>query len=211
MKTKQTIAIIAAIFFLFAGIGAPAHAQGENRSGPADKEALGRGPGAGHGRGAGGGMGMHRRGMHDKLQRKLLKSLYPVRLVRRYAEEIKLTDAQMQKIRKIVTDVRAEVDQLQWDLEDATRKLIQLVDSNGTKEQIYTQMDRIFKYENKIKKKHMGLMIVVRDILTADQKAALDKIKQENRQQKIEKRKTKKGKRMGRRGPPRHAQFAASF
>ena len=59
-----------------------------------------------------------------------------------------------------------------------TRALVKLVEKGATKDDIYTQMDQVFKYENKIKKKHLGLMIVIRDILTKKQKKYLDDIKE---------------------------------
>jgi hypothetical protein len=40
-------------------------------------------------------------------------------------------------------------------------------------------MDKLFSVENAIKKKHLGLMISVRDILNKSQREFLDKVKEE--------------------------------
>ncbi len=137
----------------------------------------GRGPGPGHGPGMGMGQGpgMGPGGMRHALKR----HVYPIEMVRRHADELNLTDAQIAKLRKVVTDVNAEVEQLKWDLSAQTRALVKLVENGATKEDIYAQMDQVFKYENKIKKKHLGLMIVIRDILTKKQKKYLNDIKEE--------------------------------
>jgi len=143
-------------------------------------------PGAGMGRGGGPGMGppgpgAPGPGMDDAggMQHVILKHLYPLEMVRRHADEIELTEEQMEKLRDVVTSVNAEVEQLKWDLAKSSRKLVKLVERGATKEQVYAQMDVIFKFENKIKKKHLGLMIVVRDILTKQQRSKLDDIKEE--------------------------------
>lgn len=146
-------------------------------------------PGAGMGRGGGPGMGppgpgRPGPGMDDgggAMQQMILKHLYPLEMVRRHADEIELTEEQMEKLRDVVTSVNAEVEQLKWDLAKSSRKLVKIIENGATKEQVYAQMDVIFKFENKIKKKHLGLMIVVRDILTKQQRSKLDDIKEEVR------------------------------
>jgi Spy/CpxP family protein refolding chaperone len=136
--------------------------------------ALGQGWGA---RGDHGGRGDRGDRGEDGMRRQILESLYPVELIRERAADIKLTDEQIEKLRKLVADVRNEIDQLEWDLQREGGKLAELVKKGATKEEIYAQMDVIFGFENKMKKKHLGLLIVVRDVLTAKQRAQLDKIK----------------------------------
>jgi Spy/CpxP family protein refolding chaperone len=159
-------------------------------------EAFAQGPGRGPGQGPG--MGMDHGGMRHALK----KHVYPIEMVRRHAEELNLTDAQIEKLRKVVTDVNAEMEQLKWDLSAQTRALVKLVEGGATKDDIYAQMDRVFKYENKIKKKHLGLMIVIRDVLTKKQKKYLDDIKEERfNRGNFKKGKSKKGNsKEGRRG-----------
>ena len=161
-------------------VAAPALAQGKGKGhGGPDRAKPGMaGPGMG-GPGMGGpAMGQrHGRGQGRGMHVELMESLYPVELIRENATEINLTDAQIEKLRKIVSDVRNEIEQLEWDLERENRKLVELVKKNATKEEIYAQLDVMFGHENKIKKKHLGLLIVVRDVLNAKQRGQLDKIK----------------------------------
>jgi hypothetical protein len=120
---------------------------------------------------------MHGRDMRHSVKREIMKHLYPVEMVRHHATEIGLTAKQIDRIHKVVSSVGAEIDRMKWDVEPQTRKLTELVKNGASKEQIYKQLDVILKYENKIKKKSLGLLIVIRDVLTPAQREQLDGIK----------------------------------
>jgi Spy/CpxP family protein refolding chaperone len=128
--------------------------------------------------------------------REIMDQLYPVALVKAHKDEIKLTDEQVDRLRTLIRDARAEVGQLQLDAQRESEKLADLVRKGASKEQIYAQLDRIFPIENKIKKKHLGLLVCVRDVLTPDQRKALDGVKKDDMQ-----RGWAPG-RHGRQGPP---------
>ena len=110
----------------------------------------------------------------------MYRYLYPVRLVRRHASDLKLTDKQIDRLQNVISRAQGEIERLKWDVERASQRLVDILRKGGTKEQVYQQLDRVFRHENKIKKKHLGLMITVRDILTAQQREYLDAIKREN-------------------------------
>jgi Spy/CpxP family protein refolding chaperone len=116
-------------------------------------------------------------GLRQATRLELFRYLYPVRLIRRHSTDLKLTDKQIKKLQKVVSEVQGEIEQLKWDVEREAQKMVEVVRNGGTKEQVYKQLDRVFKYENKIKKKHLGLLIVVKDLLTPKQRDYLDKIK----------------------------------
>jgi Spy/CpxP family protein refolding chaperone len=116
-------------------------------------------------------------GLRQGTRLELFRYLYPVQLIRKHSADLQLTDKQIEKLQNVVGDIRNEIERLKWDVERESQKLIGLVKKNATKEQVYKQMDRVFKFENKIKKKHLGLMIVVKDILTPKQREQLDAIK----------------------------------
>ena len=126
------------------------------------------------------GMGGKEMGLRHATRIELYRHLYPVRLVRRHAGELKLTDKQIDKLQNVVSNAQGAIERLKWDVERASQKLVDTIRKGDTKEQVFKQLDRVFKYENKIKKKHLGLMIAVRDILTPQQREQLDTIKQEN-------------------------------
>ena len=120
------------------------------------------------------GIGGKEMGLRRGTRIEMYRYLYPVRLVRRHVSDLKLTDKQIDKLQKVVSRAQGEIERLKWDVERASQKLVDILRKGGTKEQVYQQLDRVFKHENKIKKKHLGLMIAVRDILTAQQREYLD-------------------------------------
>lgn len=131
-------------------------------------------PGGRHGMGGGRG-----RGPSDEVQKVIQEAYYAPEMVREHAEAIQLTDDQIDRLRKATSDVRNEVDQLEWDVARESRRLAKLLRDGATKEQVYAQMDVVFTFENKIKKKMLGMLIVVRDVLTKQQRAQLDELKAE--------------------------------
>ncbi|MCK9462787.1 MAG: hypothetical protein M0R80_24460 [Proteobacteria bacterium] len=180
---SKHIVIVIAVGAMLAATPALAQGKGKGQGAPGKAKQGLAGPKVGGPHMGGPGMGPHRgRGGGEGMRGELMESLHPVELIRRNATEIKLTDGQIEKLRKIVSDVRNEIEQLEWDLERENGKLVALVRKNGTKEEIYAQLDVMFGYENKIKKKHLGLLVVVRDVLNAKQRGQLDKIKDELKQ-----------------------------
>jgi hypothetical protein len=116
----------------------------------------------------------------DAVRYELMQHLYPIELVRHFASELDLSEAQVAQLRKLVKDVQIEIEDLKWGLSKETRKLLDMVADNATKEQVYAQVDKIFVYENKIKKKQLGLLICIRDVLNKKQRKLLDKVKEEH-------------------------------
>jgi Spy/CpxP family protein refolding chaperone len=180
------IALIGALCTVLAA-GAPAFAQGKGKQQPqpnAPKAGQQQPPQRQQPPGPPpGGQGMaapeHGGGPNAEVMRVLMEDYYMPEMVRDLADELNLTDEQVDKLRKAMTDVRTEVDQLEWDVSRENRKLAKLLREHGSKEQVYAQMDAVFSYENKIKKKMLGLMVVVRDVLTQQQRDQLDKMKAE--------------------------------
>ncbi|MFO8073071.1 MAG: hypothetical protein R6V85_14465 [Polyangia bacterium] len=136
---------------------------------------------------AGGGQQREAAAEHDArkrapgLKNELMEHLYPIEMVRAHADQLELSGEQIRKLRKVVTDVRIELENLRWDVARESQRLARLVAEGASKERVYAQMDRIFEYENKMKKKQLGLLIVIRDVLTTQQRAVLDEIKERHR------------------------------
>ncbi|MCP4605951.1 MAG: hypothetical protein GY847_36465 [Proteobacteria bacterium] len=178
MKTHRMIILVTLFWTLTAS--APAQAQeppgrakqSEIRNGKEKRKGKGKGKGKGYRNG--------KIGLRGSVRRDVMHYLYPIGLIRRYSTDLKLNEQQTQKLRKVVTDIKNEVENLKWDVERESQRLLDLVKNGATKEEVYKQMDVVFRYENKIKKKHLGLMIVARDILTEKQQKLLDEIKAEH-------------------------------
>jgi len=119
----------------------------------------------------------------DAVRRELMEHLYPIELVRHFASELDLSEEQVSTLRKLVKDVQIEIEDLKWGLAKETRTLLEMLADGATKEQVYEQLDKVFVYENKLKKKQLGLLICIRDVLNKKQRKFLDKIKEEHMQQ----------------------------
>jgi Spy/CpxP family protein refolding chaperone len=116
----------------------------------------------------------------EAFRHELFSHLYPVELVRAFADEIKLTDDQIAKLRKAVADSHTEVESLHWDVAREARALAGLVEKGAAKDKVFAQLDKVLGLENRLKKAHLGLLLQVRDILTAKQRAALDEVKKKH-------------------------------
>jgi len=114
------------------------------------------------------------------LRDELMDALYPPQMVRHHAGELKLTADQEKKLKAAIFATRAQADELAWNMETESRKLAELA-KQGTRDQILAQLDKVLAIETKIKRSHLDLMLQIRDLLTADQRKILDKIKETKR------------------------------
>jgi Spy/CpxP family protein refolding chaperone len=169
------------VFILIGALAVSAPVLGQEYDEAGDR--IGKQKNRGKHQRAGKGMRGEGMGMRQAVRLELFQYLYPVRLIRRHSADLELTDKQVEKLQKVVGAVQGEIGKLKWDVDREAQKLLDLVREGGTKEKVYKQMDRVFKYENKIKKKHLGLMIVVKDILTPEQRAYLDEVKKKKMEQ----------------------------
>jgi hypothetical protein len=182
MRPNRIALIVALCSCLAAGAPAAAQAKGKQTTPPPAPKAGQQQPPQQQPPGPPmGGPGMpgpdHGGGPNAEVQRVIMEQYYLPEMVRDMAEELKLTDDQVDKLRKATSDARTEVDQLEWDVSRENRKLAKMLREGAAKEAVYAQMDTVFSYENKIKKKMLGLLIVVRDVLTKAQRDQLDKMK----------------------------------
>jgi Spy/CpxP family protein refolding chaperone len=169
------------VFMLIGALVVSAPVLGQEYNEDADQ--IGKQKNRGKHKRMGKGMRGEEMGMRKAVRLELFQYLYPVRLIRRHSADLDLTDKQVEKLQKVVGAVQGEIEKLKWDVDRETQKLLDVVREGSTKDKVYKQMDRVFKYENKIKKKHLGLMIVVKDILTPKQRAYLDRVKKQQMEQ----------------------------
>ena len=130
------------------------------------------------------GHGQRHRGMKhgkDAGHRMVMRHLYPVELVRRKGAEIGLSDAQRQKLKKLVLSRKSEIQSLEWDVSERAQSMERLLESGAARQKVMDTLDGLLKVERKIKRKHMALLLSVRDLLTADQRNKLDALKKERR------------------------------
>ena len=108
--------------------------------------------------------------------------LFPPELVMRQQKELGLSDDQQKKIIKIMSTFQGEVVQLNWNLKSEEQKLDELVSKDKVDAKAAdSQIQRILSAEGKLKAKHLGMLIEVKNILNGEQIEKLRDLKQEQR------------------------------
>ena len=108
------------------------------------------------------------------------KNLIPPELVMSQSEKIGLTDKQRATIKSEVQKAQAKFVDVQFDLQEATGKMIALMQQTPIDEtRVLEQADKVMTLEREMKRAQLTLMIRIRNALTADQIAKLLVVKRE--------------------------------
>ena len=104
------------------------------------------------------------------------KNLIPPELVMSQSESIGLTDKQRATIKSEVQKTQAKFAGVQWDLQEATTKMSNLLQQTPVDEaKVLEQADRVMALEREMKRAQLTLLIRIRNALTAEQIAQLRK------------------------------------
>ena len=105
-------------------------------------------------------------------------ALFPPELVMGHAQEIGLSDAQREGIRNEVRRVQSKFVDLQFDLQGESEKMGKLLQEKPVDEaKVLAEVDRILALEKEIKKAQVGLLVRIKNLLTARQQAKLAEIR----------------------------------
>jgi len=107
--------------------------------------------------------------------------LFPPELVMQHQGEINLQDAQRTALQAAIQQAQAKFTDAQWKLSAEGEKLGRLL-SNATADeaQVLEQVDRILALEREVKRAQMGLMVRIKNTLTAAQQAKLRALRGES-------------------------------
>ena len=110
----------------------------------------------------------------------LARYLFPPERVMGHAQEIGLDDAQRIAIRKEVQKAQSKFLDLQFDLQTETEKMTRLLQEKPVDEaKVLAQVDRILALEKDVKKTQIGLLVRIKNQLTASQQAKLAEFRKE--------------------------------
>ncbi len=105
---------------------------------------------------------------------RFMSRIFPPSLVMRNQEELKLTDAQREIIKTAMVEAERELVDLRWTLAAESEKLDRLLDRDRIDEaEALAQMDRVLAAEDRMKRRHLALLIRIRNALTPEQRAQL--------------------------------------
>lgn len=119
----------------------------------------------------GGFHGFHGRSMHAPgPERMMMHHLYPPEMIMHHQDELNLTSAQVDAIKKEMKSYQNNTVDEQWEIQtagDALRK--ELEKDRIDKKQALSQLDKLMAAKNAMKKQHLSLLIAIHNILTQDQ------------------------------------------
>lgn len=108
----------------------------------------------------------------------LERHLYPPDLVMQHQNRIGLTDEQKRELRHRVGEAQSKFTELQWEFQDEAERLVELLAADTLdEERVIAQVDRVLDRERVIKHTQMRLMVRIRNLLTVEQRAELDRLR----------------------------------
>ena len=108
------------------------------------------------------------------------ENLFPPELVMAHQKAIDLSDAQKTYIRAELLKAQTRFTELQWQLQDAMEALVSLLKQSPADEsQVMSQLDKVLSSEREIKRTQIGLLVRIKNKLTPDQQAHLQRLRAE--------------------------------
>lgn len=106
--------------------------------------------------------------------------LYPPELIMQNQGRLKITESQREAILQEIYKVQATAAQVQWRVSDESEKLNQLLERENVQEsEALAQADRMMTWEIAVKRAQLTMLIRIRNLLTAEQKAMLKDLRRE--------------------------------
>ena len=98
------------------------------------------------------------------------RNLFPPELVMRHRAEIELTDTQRSELIGVIQEFQSAIVGIEWELQDAKLELEQKLAVHPTSIKAVEQaLDNVFIYEAQIKKRHILMLVRVKNVLTPTQ------------------------------------------
>jgi Spy/CpxP family protein refolding chaperone len=106
--------------------------------------------------------------------------LFPPELIMQNQGRLKITESQRDAILQEIYKVQATAAQVQWRVSDESEKLNQLLERENVQEsEAIAQADRMMTWEIAVKRAQLTMLIRIRNLLTAEQKAMLKDLRRE--------------------------------
>jgi len=110
----------------------------------------------------------------------LTENLFPPELVMAHQKAIDLSDAQKAYIRAELLKAQTRFTELQWQLQEAMETLVILLKQSAADEsQVMSQLDKVLSSEREIKRTQISLLVRIKNKLTPDQQAHLQRLRTE--------------------------------
>ena len=104
----------------------------------------------------------------------LARFLFPPELVMHQQRAIGLKTEQRAAITRAIQDFQTKVLDLQWQMQDETQRLAELLDKPVVDQAaVLAQIDKVLVVEREVKRAHIGLLIQIKNQLTPEQQVKL--------------------------------------
>ena len=108
----------------------------------------------------------------------IAKTLFEPELIMKHRRAIALTDEQRDAISRLIRELQGQVVSLQWELQDQTEALAtELAKPRVDLDRAKDRLDRVMQTERRIKEGHLTLLVRIKNLLNAQQQAALAKLR----------------------------------
>ena len=108
----------------------------------------------------------------------LFATLFPPELIMQHRREIGLTDQQRDAISGLIRDLQGHVVQMQWDLVDQMQDLTETMGATRVDlDRALDQLDKVLDTEKDIKEAHLEMLVRIKNLLSAEQQAALTRLR----------------------------------
>lgn len=112
----------------------------------------------------------------------IAENLFPPELVMSHQKAIGLDDTQKASIRGELLKAQTRFTELQWQLQDAMEALVSLLKQPAVDEpRILSQLDKVLNSERDIKRAQITLLVRIKNTLTPEQQARLQKLRAESK------------------------------
>lgn len=108
----------------------------------------------------------------------MARYLFPPDLIMAHQEELGLQEKQRAAIKTEVLKTQPKFLEWQWEMGEETQKMMALLKMTPVDEaKVVEQADRIMALERNVKRTHLGLLVRLRNLLTAEQIARLEQVR----------------------------------
>ena len=105
--------------------------------------------------------------------------LFPPELIMAHSQELGLQDKDRVAIKNEVQKAQSKFFDLQWQAKEETDKMVKLLQQSPADEtKILEQADRVMALEREIKRTHLTLLVRLRNLMSPDQQAKLQRLRQ---------------------------------
>jgi Spy/CpxP family protein refolding chaperone len=110
-----------------------------------------------------------------------LRQLFPPSLIMRQQGDLGLTSAQREAITQEIASAQTAMLDVRWQLEEKTAALSKLLAADKVDEAAaLAQADEVVKLEDRLKRIRLGMLIRIKNLLTAAQQEALRKLQSDD-------------------------------